>query len=30
MDRRQAARLIFWLALGFATGVAVALVISLL
>jgi hypothetical protein len=28
MDRRQVARLIFWLALGFAAGVAIALVIS--
>jgi hypothetical protein len=30
MDRRQAARLIFWLALGFSAGVAGALLISLL
>lgn len=30
MDRRQVARLIFWLALGFAAGVAAALFISLL
>jgi hypothetical protein len=28
MDRRRVARLIFWLALGFTAGVAVALVIS--
>jgi hypothetical protein len=28
MDRRQVARLIFWLSLGFAAGVAVALLIS--
>jgi hypothetical protein len=28
MDRRHVARLIFWLALGFAAGVAVALIVS--
>jgi hypothetical protein len=28
MDRRQIARMIFWLALGFAAGVSIALVIS--
>jgi hypothetical protein len=28
MDRRKVARLIFWLALGFSAGVAIALVIS--
>jgi hypothetical protein len=28
MDRRQVARLIAWLALGFAAGVGAALVIS--
>ena len=28
MDRRKVARLIFWLSLGFAAGVAVALIFS--